>query len=179
LHNVYLLVFYTPTNFFIFWLKMAKVFKRKLKIDENNININTSEPGVINLEQVNNANRLGEEFFSKKCLNLSKHLLNKYLIRNLGISEYAIGKIVEVEAYPGAAVLIRALEPVHGLDKMRLHRSLDEAKSAKLLANGPSKLCIGMNIPRIYLTKSIWPARTIYGCRKRSRKRQRPQKTQR
>jgi DNA-3-methyladenine glycosylase len=181
---------------------MSNLLKRKLKLDENSaietkikkIKSNTIE-NCVDLIYINHENRLREEFFNKKCLDLSKHLLNKYLVRKLDDSKYLIGKIVEVEAYlggsdrashtynnkqtdrlkamympagtayvyniygiycclnvssqePGAGVLIRALEPVHGFDQMRLLRNLDETKNAKHLANGPSKLCIAMNITK-------------------------------
>ena len=49
--------------------------------------------------------RLGEEFFSQNCLDLSKNLLGKYLIRKLDNTTPCIAcKIVEVEAYLGGTV---------------------------------------------------------------------------
>jgi DNA-3-methyladenine glycosylase len=47
---------------------------------------------------------------------------------------------------PGAAVLVRALEPVYGLDLMRLARN--SPKQDKDLTNGPSKLCQSMRITK-------------------------------
>lgn len=55
---------------------------------------------------------------------------------------------------PGAGVLIRALEPVYGVELMKKHRNLSAASSnkhPKELTNGPSKLCLAMMI-----TKSLF-----------------------
>ncbi|MBE0643302.1 MAG: DNA-3-methyladenine glycosylase [Bacteroidetes bacterium] len=46
----------------------------------------------------------------------------------------------------GAAVLIRALEPLEGIDLMRLHRG--EEKRDRDLASGPAKLCQAFGIGR-------------------------------
>lgn len=46
----------------------------------------------------------------------------------------------------GAAVLIRAIEPLEGLEVMRRHRGGD--KSDRDLANGPAKLCQALAIGR-------------------------------
>jgi len=50
--------------------------------------------------------------------------------------------VTEAEGYP-AAVLIRALEPVVGIDDMRARRSV---KSDVDISNGPGKLCRAMDI---------------------------------
>jgi DNA-3-methyladenine glycosylase len=46
------------------------------------------------------------------------------------------------------AVLIRALEPVEGMDIMAKRRGTKHAKTANL-TNGPSKLCIAMDISKL------------------------------
>ncbi|HSX45343.1 MAG TPA: DNA-3-methyladenine glycosylase [Candidatus Saccharimonadales bacterium] len=55
----------------------------------------------------------------------------------------------------GSAVLIRALEPVEGIEQMRLNR---EGKTDHELSNGPAKLCQALKIDRAFnghdLTKS-------------------------
>ncbi|KAK9739839.1 Methylpurine-DNA glycosylase (MPG) [Popillia japonica] len=50
----------------------------------------------------------------------------------------------------GGAVLVRALEPIKGIDKMQEYRNVSRMKIIKTheLCKGPSKLCISMNITK-------------------------------
>jgi DNA-3-methyladenine glycosylase len=52
--------------------------------------------------------------------------------------------VTEREGYP-AAVLLRALEPIEGMDVMRRRRGLDDVER---LCSGPAKLCQALGIDR-------------------------------
>jgi DNA-3-methyladenine glycosylase len=52
-----------------------------------------------------------------------------------------------MEAGHGAGVLIRALEPLRGLDAMRVRRSQDDDR---MLCSGPGKLCQALAVTRAY-----------------------------
>jgi DNA-3-methyladenine glycosylase len=62
---------------------------------------------------------------------------------------YCINVVTQKEGIP-QAVLIRAVEPVEGLELMAQRRKIDISDSKKIklknLTNGPSKLCQAMNI---------------------------------
>ena len=73
-----------------------------------------------------------------------------YVYRSYGI-HWCLNFVCQ-EAGHGAGVLIRALEPVAGLDLMRARRdALDE----RLLCSGPGKLCQALGVTRALNGQSI------------------------
>ena len=66
-----------------------------------------------------------------------------YVYRSYGI-HWCLNLVCEEEG-SAAAVLLRALEPTHGLDTMRARRGLDEPR---LLAAGPGRLCQALAVTR-------------------------------
>lgn len=57
---------------------------------------------------------------------------------------YCLNIVTEAEGFP-AAVLIRALEPLEGLEQMRRRRGVEDPL---LLTSGPARLCQAMEIDR-------------------------------
>jgi DNA-3-methyladenine glycosylase len=57
---------------------------------------------------------------------------------------YCFNVVTEAQGFP-AAILVRALEPVEGLDLMRRHR---RGRTGVELTNGPAKLCYALAIDR-------------------------------
>jgi DNA-3-methyladenine glycosylase len=58
---------------------------------------------------------------------------------------WMLNVVSEVEGFP-AAVLIRALEPIHGIDQMLAARGI---RSVRDLCNGPAKLTQALRIDRV------------------------------
>jgi DNA-3-methyladenine glycosylase len=68
-----------------------------------------------------------------------------YVYRSYGL-HWCLNLVCEEEDRP-AAVLVRALEPTHGLDVMRLRRGVD---SERLLCAGPGRLCQALGVTRAH-----------------------------
>jgi DNA-3-methyladenine glycosylase len=68
-----------------------------------------------------------------------------YVYRSYGI-HWCLNLVCEEEGI-ASAVLLRALEPTHGLDVMRLRRGVEEPR---LLCAGPGRLCQALAVNRVH-----------------------------
>jgi DNA-3-methyladenine glycosylase len=69
-----------------------------------------------------------------------------YVYRSYGI-HWCLNFVCREEEH-GAAVLIRALEPTHGLDLMRERRGLSDEADARRLCSGPGNVCQALAVTR-------------------------------
>jgi DNA-3-methyladenine glycosylase len=71
----------------------------------------------------------------------------------------------------GAAVLLRAAEPISGIEVMRAHRALDDATPDTVILRGPANLCRALGLTRADNGRSVVSGRfAVRGPSARSRR---------
>ena len=70
---------------------------------------------------------------------------NAYVYRSYGV-HWCLNLVCDEEGI-AAAVLVRALEPEHGLEAMRLRRGVEDPR---LFCSGPGRLCQALGVTRDY-----------------------------
>ncbi|MFN2628714.1 MAG: DNA-3-methyladenine glycosylase [Gaiellaceae bacterium] len=68
-----------------------------------------------------------------------------YVYRSYGV-HWCLNLVCDIEGRPEAA-LVRALEPTHGLETMRIRRGVEAERG---LCSGPGKLCQALAVTRAY-----------------------------
>jgi DNA-3-methyladenine glycosylase len=100
---------------------------------------------IVEVEAYDGQDPASHGFGGKTARNVSMfgHPGQAYVYRSYGI-HWCLNLVTEEEG-SAAAVLIRALEPTHGLDTMSERRGVDRAR---LLAAGPGRVCQALGVTR-------------------------------
>ncbi|MBW1886581.1 MAG: DNA-3-methyladenine glycosylase [Deltaproteobacteria bacterium] len=97
-------------------------------------------------------------FYARDSRRVARELVGCRLVHRLDDGLRLVVRLVEVEAYLGdgsdpashahraAAVLLRAAEPIEGLDRMRSLRGLPRDAPAELIARGPGRLAQALGL---------------------------------